>query len=87
MNLKGEKFENCRLGMKMFIGREIAEMLGYSNPSTATSENVDKEYKTTLYVRSIENTGNSVKTNSEINNNIALIVELGSVNKTNLTLF
>ncbi len=84
MNLKGKRFENSRLAMEifvydvdgkeMFVGRDIAEILGYSNPSTAISENVKTLQKKKVYVKTIENTGYS-----EIpkNANINMITEIG----------
>ncbi|MGL6100213.1 MAG: BRO-N domain-containing protein, partial [Fusobacteriaceae bacterium] len=84
MILKGKRFENCRLGMEiyvyevegkeMFIGKEIADMLGYSNPSTAISENVKQSQRKKFYINTIENVGYS-----EIpkNANINMITEIG----------
>lgn len=33
-----------------FVGKEVAELLGYKDPSSAVSKNIDKEDKTTLLV-------------------------------------
>lgn len=86
----GRKFENTRLGMEIyvydidgkewFIGRDVAKLLGYPNPSTAVSENIKPTQKIKIYVKSIENIESSEITNSkikEINNNISFISEIG----------
>lgn len=90
MNLKGKKFENARLGMEIyvyeidgkewFIGKDVAKILGYTNVSTAVSENVKKSQKKKIYVKTIENIGISEIPNSEIivvNNNLSFITEIG----------
>ena len=90
MNLKGRKFENSRLDMEIFvyeiegkewfIGKDVAELLGYPNPSTAVSENIKPSQRKSMYVRTIENIGISEKPNSEIitiNNNRSFITEIG----------
>lgn len=90
MNLKGRKFENERLGMEIyvydinekewFIGKDIAKMLGYKDPSATLRDNVNKTYKNTMYIKTIENIGNGENTHSEfrtINNNLTLINEFG----------
>ena len=90
MNLKGKKFENSRLDMEIyvydidgkewFIGKDVAKILGYSNVSTAVSENVKKSQKKKIYVKTIENIWISEIPNSEIivvNNNLSFITEIG----------
>ncbi|MGL5646996.1 MAG: BRO-N domain-containing protein [Clostridium sp.] len=88
MNLKGTRFENNRLGLEifvydvdgkeMFIGKDIAKLLGYQNYSTAVSENIKPSQKKKVYVRTIENIGNSEIPKSEvINNNLTMITEIG----------
>ncbi|MGL5051956.1 MAG: BRO-N domain-containing protein [Fusobacteriaceae bacterium] len=90
MNLKGKKFENSRLGMEifvyevdgkeMFIGRDIAKMLGYINPVQAVQKSVSEHSKIKLYVKSIENIEKLPTEVSEINtfnNNLILISESG----------
>lgn len=86
MNLKGRRFENSRLGIEifvydvdgkeMFIGRDIAELLGYSNPSDAVSKNVAKDFKRRLFVRTIENTG-YMRNAYDKNANVMMISESG----------
>lgn len=90
MNLKGKKFENSRLGMEifvydvegkeMFIGRDIATMLGYSDAKQAVAKSVSERSKVKLYVKTIENTGKCLSDTSEIrsfNNNLIMISEAG----------
>ena len=90
MNLKGTRFENSRLGMEifvydvngeeMFIGKDIAEMLGYADTSATVSKRVNEAYKNKVYVKTIENIGNCQNGNPEkirYMNNITLISEFG----------
>lgn len=84
MNLKGTIFENTRLGMEiyvyeiggkvMFIGKNIADILGYPNPSTAVSENINPTHKIKKYVKTIENIEGDIIV---YNNNMTLISKQG----------
>ncbi len=88
MDIKGKRFENSKLdleifvyeidGKEWFVGKDIAVLLEYPNPSTAVSENVKPKQKLKKYVRNIENIGISGIPNSkEYNNNMTLITEIG----------
>lgn len=90
MNLVGKRFENSRLGMDIyvyeidgkewFVGKDIAILLGYKDPSATVRDNVNKTYKKTMYIKTIENIGNGGITHSEIrtiNNNLSMINEFG----------
>lgn len=89
MKLKGRKFENSRLDMEIFvyeidekewfIGKDIAEMLGYSensNPLRKWGTNgaiVLEENKKKMYVKTIEIDSNI----RVINNNLSFITKDG----------
>jgi len=51
---KHEKFGNIRTinkdGEPWFVGKDVAEVLGYKSPSVAICENVDSEDKTTFVI-------------------------------------
>ncbi|MGL5014048.1 MAG: BRO-N domain-containing protein [Bacteroidales bacterium] len=89
MNLKGRRFENEKLdmeifvydidGKEMFIGNDISKMLGYSNYAKSLQDHVWKQNKKSVYVKTIENTGNTPKQGSltVVSNNKLMITEVG----------
>lgn len=88
MKLVGKKFENAKLGMdlfvydvggvEMFIGKNMCGILEYGNSREAIKKHVWDKEKTTLYVKTLENTEKSQNVTSQtINNNMTLITETG----------
>lgn len=89
MNLIGRKFENSRLNMEIFvyeidgkewfIGNDVAILLGYSNYQKALQQHVWKENKKSIYVKTLENIGNTPfkDTLIVVNNNKLFINEVG----------
>lgn len=84
MNLVGKRFENSRLNMEVyvyeidgkewFIGKDIAELLNYSDTSQAIKKNVSEKCKIKKYVKTVEIIGNSP---IDVSNNLILINESG----------
>lgn len=52
-----------------FVGKDVAEILGYSDPSSAVSKNVDEEDKTTLL---LEQGGSNYKSKTSVINESGL---------------
>ena len=67
---KNEEFGEIRTlvieGEPWFIGKDVAEILGYGNPSKALIDHVDEEDKIMKMIAHSQN-GNMVKTKSSIN--------------------
>lgn len=69
MNLVGRKFNNPRLdininvyeidGKQWFIGKEVTDVLGYSDSSQAIRKSVSEHSRRKCYVETIEITGKS----------------------------
>ena len=86
MNLVGRKFNNPRLnidinvyeinGDKWFIGKEVTDVLGYSDSSQAIRKSVSEHSRRKFYVETIEIIGNCLLDVSEkrtLNNNLMMI--------------
>lgn len=52
-----------------FVGKDVAEILGYADPSSAVSKNVDEEDKTTLL---LEQSGSNYKSKTSVINESGL---------------
>ena len=56
-------------GIPYFVGKDVAEILGYADPSSAVSKNVDEEDKTTLL---LEQSGSNYKSKTSVINESGL---------------
>ncbi|MBQ3631499.1 MAG: Bro-N domain-containing protein [Prevotella sp.] len=57
----GANLRPCRFGWTFFMGKDVAEALGYTAPQNALAAHVDDEDKTTTL---IQGTGSKIKANS-----------------------
>ena len=64
---KNEEFGQVRMVLvedePYFVGKDVAEALGYADPSSAVSKNVDAEDKTTLL---LEQDGSNYKSKTTV---------------------